>query len=87
MPCRQRRGQLMSLRSRIASFVRNLLRKPHVESQLDDEVRAYVDLITDERIAAGMSATEARRTALADAGGMEQVKQSVRDHRAGTEAS
>lgn len=74
----------MSLRSRIASFVRNLLRKPHVESQLDDEVRAYVDLITDERIAAGMSATEARRTALADAGGMEQVKQSVRDHRAGT---
>jgi len=43
-----------------------------------------VDLVTDERIAAGVSASEARRTALADFGGIEQVKQGVRDHRAGT---
>ena len=31
-----------------------------------------------------MSASEARRTALAELGGMEQVKQAVREHRAGT---
>ena len=30
------------------------------------------------------SASEARRTALAELGGMEQVKQAVREHRAGT---
>jgi hypothetical protein len=42
-----------------------------------------VDMMTDERIAAGMSASEARRTALAEFGGIEQVKQSVREHRAG----
>jgi hypothetical protein len=40
-------------------------------------------MMTDERIAAGMSASEARRTALAEFGGIEQVKQSVREHRAG----
>ncbi len=74
----------MKLWSRVNSLLRNLFRKQQVESQLDDEVRAYVDMMTDERIAAGMSACEARRTALAEFGGIEQVKQTVRDHRAGT---
>ena len=73
----------MKLWSRVKSGCRNLFRKQQVESQLDDEVRAYVDLMTDERIAAGMSAAEARRTALAESGGIERVKQTVRDRRAG----
>jgi predicted permease len=73
----------MRLWSRINSLLRNLFRKRQIESQLDDEVHAYVDLMTDERIAAGMPASEARRTALAEFGGIEQVKQTVRDHRAG----
>jgi len=74
----------MKLWSRVKSAFHNLSRKPQIESQLDDEVRAYVDMMTDERIAAGMSASEARRTALIETGGVEQVKQAVRDHRAGT---
>jgi predicted permease len=74
----------MNLATRIRSVVRNLFRKQQVERQLDDEVRAYVEMITDERIAAGISASEARRTALAEFGGIEQVKQSIRDDRAGT---
>src|ERR1035437_1520619 len=74
----------MKLWSRTTSMLRNLFRRRQVESQLDIEVRAYVDMMTDERIAAGMSASEARRTALAEFGGIEQVKQAVRDHRAGT---
>ena len=69
---------------RVQSALRNLLRKPRVESQLDDELRAYVDMATDEKIAAGLSTAEARRAALAEFGGIEQVKQAVRDHRAGT---
>ena len=60
------------------------MHKQQIEKQLDDEVCAYVDMVTDERIAAGMSPSEARRTALAESGGLEQVKQAVRDHRAGT---
>src|ERR1017187_6043234 len=74
----------MKARSRVKSIVRNLFMKPQVERQLDDESRAYVDMLTDEGIAAGMSATDARRTALVEAEGMEQVKQAVRDGRAGT---
>jgi hypothetical protein len=73
----------MKLWSRINSLLRNLFRKQQVERQLDDELRAYVDMITDERIAAGMPASEARRFALAEFGGIEQVKQTVRDNRAG----
>src|SRR5580698_6689825 len=70
--------------SRIRSLLANLLGKEKVERELDSELQAYVEMATDEKIAAGVSASEARRTTLADFGGMEQVKQAVRDHRAGT---
>jgi predicted permease len=69
--------------SRISSILRNLFRKQQAERQLDDEVRAYVDMVMDEKIAGGISASEARRTALAEFGGIEPVKQVVREHRAG----
>src|ERR1700691_280030 len=75
----------MKLWSRTTSMLRNLFRKRQVENQLDDEVHAYVNMLTDERIAAGMSASEARRTAQAEIGGIEQVKQAVRDRRAGAD--
>src|SRR5580658_5786742 len=74
----------MKLWSRVSNAMKNLFRKRQVESQLDDEVGAYVAMMTDEKIAAGMSASEARRVALAEFGGVTQVKQAVRDHRAGT---
>lgn len=73
----------MKLWSHVQSILRNLLRKAQVEGELDEEVRASVDTMIEERVAAGMSASEARRTALADFGGIEQVKQAVRDDRAG----
>jgi putative ABC transport system permease protein len=73
----------MGLESRIRSGLRNLLKKPHAEAQLDDEVRAYVDMVTDEKIAAGVSPAEARRSTLAELGGVEQVKQAVREERSG----
>ncbi|MGC2160365.1 MAG: ADOP family duplicated permease [Silvibacterium sp.] len=73
----------MKLWFRINSTVRNLFRKQQVENQLNDEIGAYVDMMTDERIVAGMSASEARRTAMVEFGGIEQAKQAVREHRAG----
>src|ERR1700721_338986 len=76
----------MKLWSWITSAPWNLFRKRQLEEQLDEEVQAYADMLIDERIAAGMSASEARRTALAEIGGLEQVKQAVRDHRAGADA-
>jgi predicted permease len=76
----------MRLWFRFISALRNLFRGPQVKDQLDEELRAYIEMVTDERIAAGMSAPEARRTAMAEFGGIEQVKQIVRDNRAGTAA-
>lgn len=66
-----------------AQALRNLFRKQQVEKQLDEELRSYVNMVADERVSAGMSAAEARRTTLAEFGGVEQVKQAVRDRRSG----
>ena len=69
--------------SRIRSFFRNLLRKPQVEAQLDSEVSSYLDLLIDEKMAAGMNRRQAERAAKIELGGSDQVKEHVRDVRAG----
>ncbi len=73
----------MGLRFRIRSAIRNLMNKPRAEAELDDELRNYVEMVTDEKVAAGLSPAEARRSTLAEFGGVEQVKQAVREERAG----
>src|SRR6201996_5139375 len=73
----------MRLWSRLKFLSRNLLRRQQIESQLDEELRSYADMVADEKIAAGIPPSEARRATLADLGGIEQVKQSVRDRRTG----
>ncbi len=67
----------------LAAFFRNLLRKKQTEQELDDELRAYLELTTAENVRRGMSPEDARQTARRDLGGMEQVKESVRDVRVG----
>jgi predicted permease len=69
---------------RMKAAVRNLFHSEQVERELDAEVRAYLEDAAAERVAAGMAPEEARRTALVEFGGTEQVKQAVRDSRAGT---
>ncbi|HTE45740.1 MAG TPA: ABC transporter permease [Gemmatimonadaceae bacterium] len=73
----------MSVPSRIASVARNLFRRARVERELSDELRVYVESLTDERIRRGEAPEVARRRALLDVGGVEQVKEKVRDIRAG----
>src|SRR5215468_6104853 len=63
---------------RLLSLVRNLFRKERVERELDDEVAAYLDQLTDEKVAAGMNREQARRHARIELGGVEQVKEEVR---------
>jgi predicted permease len=65
------------------SFWRNLIRRDTVERELDEEMRATVDLLTAEKIRAGMTRDGARRAALVEIGGVESVKQQVRDVRRG----
>ncbi|MGA7521232.1 MAG: ABC transporter permease [Acidobacteriaceae bacterium] len=68
---------------RIGRVLRNLQRRREIEDNLDEELHASVQLLIDEKIAAGLSPHEARRVALAQFGGIEPVRQAVRDHRAG----
>jgi predicted permease len=68
---------------RIASFFRNLLRKRAVEKALDDELQSAVELLTQEKMKEGLSHPEARGQALIELGGVEQVKEQVRDSRTG----
>jgi predicted permease len=68
---------------RLLSLARSLLRRGRVEHELDEEVRAYVDLLTAEKFRAGLSSPEARRAAMMEVGGVEQIKDAVRDVRAG----
>jgi predicted permease len=74
----------MELWFRFKSMLRNLLQKRRVEMHLDDELRGYVQQVVDELVGQGVPEADARRRAMAEFGGVEQVKQSVRDGRAGT---
>jgi predicted permease len=55
-----------------------------LDQELDEEIRAYAEMLTEEKIGQGMDADEARRNALIEVGGIEQVKEEVRDVRLGT---
>jgi predicted permease len=68
---------------RIHSLFRNLLRKNIVEQALDEELQAAVQLLTDEQMRDGLAPSAARREALIELGGVEQVKEEVRAMRAG----
>lgn len=70
----------------IRAALRNWLGKQRAEDELDEEIRAYAELAAKERSASGTPEHEARRLALAEMGGLETVKQAVRDARAGTQA-
>ena len=68
---------------RFLSVLRNLFHGRRVERELDAELRGYLDLLTDEKIASGMTLERARREARIELGGVEQVKEEVRAVRAG----
>ena len=80
------KGRTMSLWSRIRATLGNLAHKNRAEADLDAEVRACAEMLADEKMAGGIPAAEARRRAMAELGGAEQVKQTVRDGRAGAGA-
>jgi predicted permease len=71
------------LLARLVSFFRNLLHGSRLDRDLDTELNAYVDLLADEKVAAGIEPERARRAARIALGGLEQVKEEVRAVRAG----
>ena len=73
----------MPLLVKVRSFLRNLLLSGRVETDLDQEVRSHLEMLIAENIRAGMPPHEAQRAARIELGGVEQVKEQVRDSRTG----
>ena len=67
----------------LRAFFRNIFRKKRTEQELDDELRSYLELTAAENVRRGMSPAEAAAQARRDLGGMDRVKENVRDVRIG----
>lgn len=68
---------------RLKNAVRNLWRRKRAEAELDEEVRAYAEMLANEKIHKGAAAREGLREAKMEMGGIEQVKERTREIRAG----
>jgi predicted permease len=64
-------------------FLRNLFSSRQVESDLDREVRSHLEMLTNENMRGGMSQKDAQRAARMELGGIELVKEQVREQRLG----
>ena len=73
----------MALFVKARSFLRNLFLSRRVEADLDQEVHAHLEMLIAENIRAGMPPHQAQRAAGIELGGVEQVKEQVRDSRTG----
>src|SRR5271156_2807003 len=69
--------------SRLKNFFRNVFATPRNDQELDAEVRGYAEMLAEEKMRTGMNPEEARRAARIELGGVEQVKEQVREARAG----
>ncbi|MGH8570518.1 MAG: permease prefix domain 1-containing protein, partial [Gammaproteobacteria bacterium] len=63
------------------SWLSRLVRSRTLDRELDRELRAHLDLMTDDLIRSGVAPEEARRQASIALGGIEQVKEASRDAR------
>ena len=54
-------------------------RKGTLDPQYESELRFHIEKLTEENIAAGMTREEARRRAMLEFGGAEQIKEELRD--------
>jgi len=73
----------MPLLVKVRSFLRNLFSFRRVEGDLDQEVHSHLEMLTEENIRSGMQPKDARRAARIELGGIEQVKEQVREERLG----
>ena len=69
--------------SRLRALWNNVFRRKQLDSDLDEELQAYVELVSAERMQTGVDPEVARRDARQEMGGVQQVIQGVRDVRAG----
>src|SRR5687767_13042360 len=73
----------MPLGPKIASLWRTLAHGRRLDADLDEELRGYVDELVARKIAQGVDPDRARRQAMLELGGLDRVKDDVRDVRIG----
>jgi predicted permease len=74
----------MPIIRRIRAFLKLLFRREAMEAELDSEVLEFYRTMVDRYIERGLPEQEARRLARLKFGGVEQVKEEVRESRAGS---
>src|SRR5260370_24605735 len=58
---------------------KSVFRKRALDAQFDSELRFHIEKLVNDYIAAGMAPAEARRHAVLEFGGREQIKEELRD--------
>src|SRR5579863_7989470 len=71
----------MSSVRRLWLRIRAFFRKTSVDADLDAELAVHLEMAIEDYLARGLSATEARRAALAGIGGMQQAREKHREAR------
>jgi len=74
------RGSVLSW---LASLIRNLFRGGCRDAELRSDIDTYVDMLVDEKIAAGLAPDAARRSTLMEIGSVDHIKDDTRRVRAG----
>lgn len=67
--------------TKISHRFRSLFRREKVNAELNAELKFHLEFEIQQKIAAGMSPTEARRSAMIEFGGLESVKEECKDMR------
>jgi predicted permease len=67
----------------IRNWIKNVFQRRQVEDDLNDEIRAYLRELTERKIQQGLAPDEARRRALVELGGVDQVSEQMREQRTG----
>lgn len=70
--------------TKIREAFRTLFKNRQVENRLSEELRFHLDMQIEDNLRSGMNRQEARRRALVELGGVEQVRQRVHEVRSGS---
>jgi predicted permease len=71
----------MTLGSRLRSWLRTILQRSRVESEMDAELRFHMEAYADDLVRRGVAREEALRRARLEFGGVERAKEECRDER------
>src|SRR5436190_5325151 len=81
MRVKKRRGFPMNPLQKLRLILRALLRKRNLDAQMDEELRAHIEMQTQKNLKEGMTIERARAAALRQFGRIDSVKETCREQR------